>query len=231
MSGEPSRPMKVLLFGATGMIGQGVLRECLRSPEIRAVVAVGRNASGQQHPKLREIVHSDLFDLSPIEPELSGFDACFFCLGVSSAGMSEEAYTRITHDLTLATANTLLRCNPALTFIYVSGMGTDSTEQGRSMWARVKGRTENELLRLPFKSVYMFRPGFIIPMHGIRSRTRLYRVIYTLTSPISPLLRAIAPRHVTTTEEIGLAMIHVARSGASKPILESSETRSIGQAS
>src|SRR5579863_720907 len=172
--------MNVLLFGATGMVGQGVLRECLLDPEVERVLAIGRTSCGQQHKKLRELLRKDFSDYSGVENELTGFDACFFCLGVSSAGMTEEAYRRVTYDLTLAAAQVLAKLNPDMTFIYVSGAGTDSSEHGRTMWARVKGKTENDLLRLPFHAAYMFRPGVIRPLHGIRSRTKLYRLFYLL---------------------------------------------------
>ena len=167
--------MNVLLFGATGMVGAGVLRECLRDPDVGLVQTIGRTPTNQHDPKLREIVHPNLWDYTSIESQLSNFDACFFCLGVASAGMSEQEYTRLTHDLTLAAAKTLARLNPQMTFVFVSGAGTDGTGQGRLMWARVKGRTENDLRQLPFKAVYSFRPGVIQPLHGIRSRTPLYR--------------------------------------------------------
>lgn len=215
--------MDVVLFGATGMVGQGVLRECLLNPEVRRVVSIGRSATGQQHPKLREIVHRNLDDLSALEPELTGLDACFFCLGVTSAGMSEEAYSRITYDYTIAAANTLVKLNPQMTFVFVSGTGTDSTERGKTMWARVKGRAENALLRMPFKAAYMFRPGFIQPMHGEKSRTASYRVFYTITRPLLPLVRRLFPRYVTTTEQIARAMIAVVEHGAPKTILESAD--------
>jgi uncharacterized protein YbjT (DUF2867 family) len=213
--------MKVLIFGATGMIGQGVLRECLLDPDIEAVQTIGRSATGVHDPKLREIVQPDLFHYSTIEDRLKGFDACFFCLGVSSAGMSERQYETLTYTLTLAAAETLSRLNPAMTFVYVSGTGTDSSEKGRTMWARVKGKTENAILRLPFRAAYMFRPGIIQPVHGARSRTTAYRVGYALASPLLPLLRLMFPRYILTTEEIGRAMIHVARRGAPKKVLES----------
>jgi uncharacterized protein YbjT (DUF2867 family) len=212
--------MNVLLFGATGMVGQGVLRECLLDPRVERVLVVGRSSLGQQHAKLREIVVQNLFDLSALNADLAAVDACFFCLGVSSAGMSEERYTRVTYDLTVAVAETLARLNPAMTFIYVSGMGTDSTERGRTMWARVKGRTENALLRLPFRAAYMFRPAAIIPLHGITSRTRWYRLLYAVTKPIWPLLRRLAPRYVTTTDRVGQAMIDVAANGAPMRVIE-----------
>jgi uncharacterized protein YbjT (DUF2867 family) len=215
--------MNVLLFGATGMVGQGVLRECLLDPDVRSVVTIGRSTTGQQHEKLREIVHEDFSNFSAIEPQLSGFDACFFCLGVSSAGMTEEEYQRVTYDFTMAAAQTLARLNLGMTFIYVSGAGTDSTERGRTMWARVKGKTENALLRLPFKAAYMFRPGVIQPLHGITSKTKAYRVFYAVTRPLLPLLKALFPNYVTTTEQVGRAMIKAARQGAPKPILESQD--------
>jgi len=209
------------------MVGQGVLRECLLDPDVASVLAIGRSATGQRHEKLREIVHQDFFDFSAIEPELTGLDACFFCLGVSSAGMTEESYRRVTYDMTMATAQTLVKLNPGLTFIYVSGAGTDSTERGRTMWARVKGATENALLRLPFKAAYMFRPGFIQPLHGIISKTQLYRVFYGVTGPLFPVLKALFPKYVTTTEQLGRAMIEVARRGAPKAILESTDIKGL----
>jgi len=221
--------MRVVLFGATGMVGQGVLRECLLDPDVESVLSVGRSATGQQHVKLRELVHRDFLDFSPIESELAGFDACFFCLGVSSAGMKEEAYRRITYDFTMAAARTLARLNPNMTFVYVSGMGTDSSERGRTMWARVKGQTENALLRMPFQAAYMFRPGVIVPLHGIKSRTALYRIPYMLMAPLLPLLEAAFPKYVTTTERLGRAMIHVAKQGAAKAVLESSGINAVGR--
>lgn len=212
--------MKVLLFGATGMIGQGVLRECLLDPRIEDVRSVVRRPSGITHPKLTEIVHGDFFDCAAIEGQLTGLDACFFCLGVTSTGLTEAAYRRVTVDLTLAAATTLCRLNPAMTFCFVSGAGSDSTERGRVMWARVKGQAENVLLRQPFKSVYVFRPGAIRPLHGIRSRTRLYRMFYTVLGPFLPLLKAFSPDSLTTTEQLGRAMIRAGLEGAPKPVLE-----------
>jgi uncharacterized protein YbjT (DUF2867 family) len=219
--------MKVFLFGATGMVGQGVLRECLLDPDIELVQTVGRNASGVVNPKLREIIHGDLWHYESIETELTGFDACFFCLGVSAAGMKEEDYTRVTYGITIAAAEALLRLNPGITFIFVSGAGTDSSERGRMMWARVKGKTENALLRMPFQAAYMFRPGFIIPLHGIRSRTAAYRTLYAVVRPLMPVLRWAFPRSITTTEQLGQAMIALARQGSPKKILESSDITSI----
>lgn len=218
--------MKVILFGATGMVGQGVVRECLLDPDVESVLAIGRSSVGQQYEKLREIVRSDLFDLSAIETDLRGFEACFFCLGVSSAGMKEDLYRRVTYDLTLAVASTLAQLNPAMTFIYVSGAGTDSSERGRMMWARVKGATENALLRLPFKAAYMFRPAAIVPLHGIKSKTKLYRALYTAMGPLLPMLYAAAPKYVTTTEQLGRAMIRVAKDGAPNPVLENRDINS-----
>jgi uncharacterized protein YbjT (DUF2867 family) len=220
--------MKVILFGSTGMVGQGVLRECLLSDEIEGVLTIGRTATGQQNPKLKEIAQKDLTNLTPIEAELTGYDACFFCLGVSSAGMNEQDYTRVTYDLTLAVARTLFKINPNMTFIYVSGTGTDSTEKGRSMWARVKGRTENELLRLGFKAAYMFRPGFIQPLDGIKTKTRLYAMIYPVIGPLYPVLKAIAPGYVTTTRQVGRAMIQAALHGAPKTHLENRDINALG---
>ncbi len=212
--------MKVLIFGATGMIGQGVLRECLLDPDIEAVQIVVRSAIGQRHAKLREIVRPDFDHYSDIETQLRGFDACFFCLGVSSTGLSEQQYEKLTYFLTLAAAETLASLNPEMTFVYVSGAGTDTTEKGGRMWARVKGKTENALLRLPFKAAYMFRPGVIQPAHGERSKTFAYRIGYAMAKPALPLLRRFFPRYILTTEQVGLAMIHVARRGFPKKILE-----------
>ena len=215
--------MKAILFGATGMVGAGVLRQCLGDPRVESVLAVGRSSCGITHPKLAEIQHTDFFDYTAIQPRLAGYDACFFCLGVSSAGMSEAKYRRLTYDLTLAAAEALLAVNPQLTFCYVTGVGTDSTERGGSMWARVKGATENALLRLPFKAAFMFRPGFIQPLDGIRSKTRLYQAFYTVLGPLYPIVRRIAPKYVTTTTAVGRAMIRVAAHGYSKPILETTD--------
>jgi uncharacterized protein YbjT (DUF2867 family) len=213
--------MNVLIFGATGMVGQGVLRECLQDAGVERVQTVGRTATGVRAPKLREIVHANLTSYASIEAQLSGFDACFFCLGVSSVGMSEADYERVTYDITLAAAQTLVHLNPGMTFVYVSGAGTDSSERGRMMWARVKGKTENALLRLPFKAAYMFRPGAIQPLHGVRSKTAAYRVLYSLTAPLLPLLRRMFPGLILTTDQLGRAMLVVARQGASKKVLES----------
>jgi uncharacterized protein YbjT (DUF2867 family) len=214
--------MKVILFGASGMVGQGVLRECLLDADVDGVLSIGRSPIGIGNAKLRERVHADLADPAVVETELRSFDACFFCLGVSSAGMSEADYRRVTHDLTLAIARPLSQLNPAMVFIYVSGAGTDSSEQGRSMWARVKGQTENALLALPFQAV-MFRPGMIVPLHGITSKTRLYRVMYSAMRPLLPLLRALFPKSISTTEQVGRAMLAVVRRGAPKRVMEASD--------
>jgi uncharacterized protein YbjT (DUF2867 family) len=212
--------MNVLLFGATGMIGQGVLRECLRDPSVDRLVTVSRRATGQAHSKLHEYVQSDPADLAPLGAELPTVDACLFCLGVSSVGMTEEHYSRITYDLTMRVAEQLVRANPRMTFVYVSGANTDSTERGKTMWARVKGRLENALLRAGFRKAYMFRPGAIIPQHGIRSSTRLYNALYAVMKPIFPILRRISPTMVTTSDQFSRAMIAVARDGYPTPILE-----------
>src|ERR1700681_4594916 len=205
--------MNVLIFGATGMLGQGVLRECLVDPGVLLVQTVGRTATGVQHAKLRELVHNDLWHYESLGARLSGFDACFFCLGVTSTGMTEENYERVTYGITMAAAEMLSRLNPQMTFIYVSGTGTDSSERGRIMWARLKGKTENALLRLAFKAAYMFRPGIIEPLHGAKSKTAFVRLFYALSKPLLPVLRRVFPSYILTTEQIGRAMIEVVRHG------------------
>jgi len=222
--------MNVVMFGATGMLGQGVLRECLLAADVEQVVTIGRNSSGVQHPKLRDIIHKDLWNYSTIEPQLRGFQACFFCLGVTSAGMNEADYAQITHGIAAAAAEVLCRNNPGMTFVFVSGAGADSSERGRLMWARVKGKAENAILRTTCES-YVFRPGVVLPAHGERSRTAAYRVLYSMTSPLLPLLKRVWPRHILTTEEFGRAMLTVARQGASKRVLESSDISGIAAAS
>jgi len=219
--------MRVLLFGATGMVGQGVLRECLLDPRVSEVLAVGRRATGQQHPKLRELVQPDLFALEAVSRQISGFDACFYCLGVSSVGMTEDRYRSVTYGLTLQVARTLADLTPGMTLIYVSGTGTDSTVRGGTMWARVKGETENALLRLPFRAACMFRPAVIAPLHGIRSGTKLYRVLYAAMTPLLPWLYRWFPRYVTTTEQVGRAMIEVALHGPPKPVLENADINAL----
>ena len=219
--------MKIILFGATGMVGQGVLRECLLDPGVECVLAIGRSPTGQQNAKLREIRHDDFTDLTAIEPQLAGYDACFFCLGVSSVGMNEARYRSLTYDITMAAATTLARLNPGMVFTYVSGRGTDSSECGKVMWARVKGKTENDLLRLPFKAAYMFRPAGIQPLHGVRSKTPWVQAIYVVTAPLLSYLHRVAPNYMTTSEQLGRAMIKVARSGYPRPVLESEDINRI----
>jgi uncharacterized protein YbjT (DUF2867 family) len=214
------------------MVGQAALRECLLAEDVETVLAVGRTriATGQNQAKLRERVVPDLFDVAAYEADLRGYDACFFCLGVSSAGMSEAAYTRLTFTLTTTVAAKLAELNPQMTFVYVSGSGTDSTEHGRTMWARIKGMTENTLLRMPFRAAYMFRPGFIVPMDGIASKTRSYRIFYNVLAPVLPLLRKLFPKSILTTRELGQAMLTVVRSGAPKRVLETADMRSVLEA-
>ena len=209
------------------MVGQGILRECLLDPDVQQILSIVRTPSGQHHAKLRELVHANFFNYSDIKPQLTGFDACFFALGVSSAGMDETKYTHLTHDLTLAAAITLRDLNPNMTFLYVSGAGTDSTELGRTMWARIKGKTENDILKLHFKAAYMFRPGVIQPLHGIRSKTKLYQTFYTVLKPVMPLLKSAFPKYITTTEQLGRAMLIVAKQGYPKPILENKDIDSL----
>ncbi len=215
--------MKVIIFGATGMVGQAALRESLLDPGVERVLTVGRSATGLTHEKLHELIHADLTDYSGVSDELAGYDACFFCLGVSSAGMSEAAYRRVTFEIAVAAGRALVEANPGMTFIFVSGRGTDSTGKSRTMWARVKGEAENAILAMPFKAAYAFRPAFIRSMHGIKSRTRSYRVLYAILTPLIPLVTVLFPRHVTTTEAIGRAMLNVARHGAPKRVLESDD--------
>ncbi|HZK78548.1 MAG TPA: hypothetical protein VFC35_06555 [Gemmatimonadaceae bacterium] len=219
--------MKIILFGGTGMVGQGVLRECLLDPDVEKVLSIGRSRLKQVDAKIEEIIQRNLFDLSNLESRLVGYDACFFTLGVSAFGMAEADYTHLTYDLTLSIATMLARINPAMTFIYVSGAGTNSSESGRAMWARVKGRTENALLKLPFRKAYMFRPGFIQPLHGITSKTGWYRAIYAVLAPLSPLLNRF-PGYVTTTEQVGRAMLAVAKKGYPKRVLESADVNATG---
>ena len=210
--------MRVVLFGATGMVGQGVLRECLRDDSVSQIVCVGRTPLELQHPKIECLVTENLFGLARIEGELRRLDACFFCLGVSST-MSEEDYRSLTYNLTLSVAIVLARVNPGMTFVYVSRAGTDSSERGRCIWARVKGATENALLRLPFKAAFMFRPGIIVPLDGIQSKTPSYRDLYPVLDVLLPPLQRLFPGAICTTRTIGLAMLEVARHGAKSPIL------------
>ena len=212
------------------MLGSGVQIECLAHPDVVDVLSVVRRPSGVQHAKLAEIVHDDFLDFSRLADRLSGYDACLFCLGVSSAGMTEEAYRNVTLDVTLAAAQTLLAASPGLAFCFVSGAGTDSSATGRVMWARVKGETENRLLELPFGRVWLFRPGYVQPMKGVRSRTRIYNLAYTVLGPLYPLLRRLGPGVVTTTEKLGLAMIRVVRDSASQKVLENRDINELAAA-
>ena len=220
--------MDVVLFGGTGMVGQGVLRECLLDPDVKRVLTVGRSATGQKHDKLREVVLPDLTDYSRVGDDLSGYDACFFCLGVSSMGLSEAEYRRVTYDIAVAAGRALADKNPDMTFIFVSGAGSDASGTSRTMWARVKGEAENAILKLPFGAAYVFRPAFIEPARGIASRTRMYRVLYAFMRPLVPLLRVVFPRYVTTTERVGRAMLNVARTGAKSRVLENHEIDAAG---
>jgi uncharacterized protein YbjT (DUF2867 family) len=213
--------VKAIVFGASGMVGQGVLRECLLDPHVAQVLSVVRSPTTQPHSKLIELARKDLFAYDDVESQFAGYDACLFCLGVTSSGMTEQEYSHVTYDLTMAAARALVRLNPTMTFIYVSGQGTDTSEKGGSMWARVKGKTENALLGLPFKAAYMFRPGLIQPMHGIQSKTSSYRVMYAIAGPLLPALRRLFPQYVTTTELLARAMMYVAQNGYAKRILES----------
>jgi uncharacterized protein YbjT (DUF2867 family) len=218
--------MRVAIFGASGMVGQGALRECLLDSETSQVISILRAASGAPQVKLREVVHKDFLDYSSIEKELSGVDACLFCLGVSSTGMSEEAYSRVTYDYTVATANALLRLNSGMSFIYVSGACTDSTERGCDVGA-CKRQTENALLAMPFRAAYMFRPGFIQPLEGIESKTASYRALYKIAAPLISLARQFAPRYITTTQELGRAMLSAAKRGTEKRVVEATQIREI----
>jgi uncharacterized protein YbjT (DUF2867 family) len=208
--------IRVIVFGATGMVGEGVLHEALKHPAVESILVIGRRSCNILHPKISEMIHDDFFDYAAIEHHLVGFNACFFCLGVSSLRMREQEYTRLTYDLTMQAATTLSRLNPEMTFCYISGAGTDATERGRSMWARVKGKTENDLSRLPFKAVYLFRPGFIKPTKGLKN-TFVWARILGLAYPAWKILLA---KYVCTLEELGLAMIRAADKQLPKKILE-----------
>ena len=215
--------IKAIITGSTGMVGKGVLLECLDSPKVESVLVINRKPIGIKHEKLKEIIHPDFYDLSDIEEQLKGYNACYFCLGVSSFRMSEADYTKVTHDLTIHFAETVLRMNLGMTFTYVTGVGTDSSEKSKTMWARIKGRTENDLLEMPFKDAYMFRPGFIQPMKGIKSATKLYNAIYVVFKPLYPLLKAVVPNGITSTVQMGQAMINVTTYDYQSKILHSRE--------
>ena len=220
--------MRVILFGATGMVGAGVLHECLRDERVQEVLAILRTRSGQSHPKLRELIRNDFLDYSHVRETLRSFDACFFCLGVTAVGKTEEEYYRLTFDITLAAARMMAELNPGSVFCYVSGQGTDGSEKGPVMWARVKGKTENAILAMPLKA-YMLRPGYIQPLGGIKSKTRVYRVFYQLMAPIYPVLRRLTPNLVTTNETVGRAMIELAASGYGSRVLEVRDINRVGR--
>lgn len=222
--------MKVIVVGASGMVGQGVLRECLLDAEVERVLVVGRRTLGKTDAKLVERTVADLTDLTALEGDLAGYDACFFCLGVTSAGLQEPAYRKVTYDITAAFANVLAPLNPGMTFVFVSGRGTDSTERGPVMWARVKGAAENVVLKAGFKAAYMFRPGIIQPLHGARSRTAAYRFLYVLLTPLVLLMKAVTPDAITTTERVGVAMLEAARRGAPQTILENRDINALALA-
>ncbi len=222
--------MRILIFGASGMVGQAALIAALAADDVDEVVSVGRTRLGIDHPKLRERLHRDLFDFAAVAGDLAGYDACFFCLGVSVSGLSEGDYTRMTFDLTVGIARALRPRSPDMAFVYVTGAGSDSSEQGRVMWARVKGRTENELMRMGFRAAAMLRPGIIQPLDGIRSKTRLYQTFYTLGRPILPLLRRLAPKTILTTRIMGAAMLNLARNGRGPSILETADILAASQA-
>jgi uncharacterized protein YbjT (DUF2867 family) len=208
--------IKAIITGATGMVGEGVLLECLRNPDVEAVLLLSRRPSGYSHPKLQEVLHADFQHLEAVENQLTGYNSCFYCAGISSLGVSQAEYERITYGTTLAVAHTLLRLNPGLSFCYVTGAGTDSTEQARSHWARTKGRTENDLLRLPFPAAYMFRPGFMRPTPGQRFALKPYKYLDWLY----PIARRFTSNYVSTMQEVGLAMIKAVQDGYPKPVLE-----------
>lgn len=220
--------IKAIITGSTGMVGKGVLLECLSSPNVDSVLIINRSSLGLSHPKLTEIIHQDFYDLSSLSKDLTDYNACFFCLGVSSATMTEKEYHHLTHDLTLNVAATLKALNPGMTFCYVSGAGTDGSENGKVMWARVKGRTENALLAMGFKDAYMFRPGFIRPGKGIRSKTTLYNALYVILSPLFPLIMKF-PKYATSSETLSKAMIQVASEGYEKKVLESIDINELGR--
>lgn len=213
---QPATKVRAIITGASGMVGEGVLHECLLDPAVKGVLVVGRKPCGHTHSKLKEIIHKDFLDLSPIADQLSGYNTCFFCLGVSSVGMKEADYYQQTHTLTMHFAETLVTRNPGMTFCYVSGAGTDSSEKGRLMWARVKGKTENDLMKLPFKAAYNFRPGFILPKKGLKNVLPAYKYLNWLY----PILKRLMPGKTSTLKAVGLAMIRVATRGYEKQILE-----------
>ena len=222
--------MKLVLFGATGMIGSGALIECLDHPDVEKVLVVGRRSCGVVHEKMEELLHDDFLDYASIRERWRGYDACLFCLGVSAAGMSEADYTRFTYDFAMAAARALREVNPALTFCYISATGADSAEKSRIMWARVRGRLENHLLAMEGGPTWIFRPGYIQPMKDVTSRTRLYNAIYVVLGPLYPLLNRVAPEYVTSTDRLGLALIRAAREGAPLRHLENRDINALAEA-
>lgn len=217
--------MRVIIFGATGMLGQGVLRECLADSDVETVLSIGRTRASLQQTKLVDVVQKDLFGLEELGTKLDGYEVCLYCLGASSFRMQEKEYRRLTVDLTVSIAETLLRHNPGMRFLFISGTGTDSTGTSAQMWARVKGEAENALLRMPFGAAYMFRPSFVRPLHGSLPRAAWLRILYQISSPFFSILKLLFPKHVSTTEELGRAMIHVAKRGFGQPILENWDFR------
>jgi uncharacterized protein YbjT (DUF2867 family) len=213
--------IRAIITGVTGMVGEGVLHEALNHSDVEHVLIINRRPSGMSHPKLKEIIHSDFHNFRSLESQLQNYNACFFCLGVSSVGMKEPEYTNKTYDLTLHVATTLVRLNPDMTFCYISGAGTDGSETGKSMWARVKGKTENALMKLPFKKAYMFRPGIIEPTKGLKNTLKFYNYLAWLL----PILRVVSPNYISTLRDIGIAMIHSVTKGYSKSVLEVSDIK------
>jgi len=209
-----------IITGATGMVGKGVLLECLDHSDVERVLTIGRSKLDIEHPKLKQLVHADFSDFSSVKDQLTGYNACYLCMGVSAAGLSEEQYRVITHDYTLALARTLLEITADMTITYVSGDGTDSSGSGRSMWARIKGQTENELLKLGFRQAFMFRPGIIIPLRGIKSRTRLYQFFYDYFMWLIKLVKLLMPNEVVNTTQLGQAMINCTLNGYEKKVLK-----------
>ena len=220
--------MNVVLFGATGMVGAGALLECLADPRVTSVLAITRSSTGRSHAKLREVIHRDFFNYDGLAADFGACDACFFCLGVSSVGKNEVDYTRLTYDLTLAAARAMVAANPRMIFCYVSGLGTDSTERGRVMWARIKGKTENAILALPFAGAYMFRPGYIQPVGGVKSKTGWVQAAVTVLAPLYPYLSSVL--RGTTTAAFGRALIEVAARGYHKRILHSGDINALAHA-
>ncbi len=216
-------PIKAIITGATGMVGEGVLHVCLNHPDVEHILIINRKSSGV--PKLEEIIHTDFYNLSSIEDQLTGYNACFFCLGISSVGMKEADYFKVTYTLTMHVAETLSRHNPDMTFCYISGAGTDSTEKGRIMWARVKGKTENDLMKLPFREVFAFRPGFIKPIKGLKHVHSFYKYINWLF----PIGRKLYPGGFCSMQELALSMIYVAENGYPKKVLEGNDIISLAK--